>query len=211
MKNIINSITNTVKYWYVPLILGIIFILCGIWAFVSPLSTFLALSVLFSISFIISGIGDLIFATANAKEMKGWGWYLVTGILSLLLGILLIIFPSISMTALVFIVGFTLLFRSFQLFGFSLDLKDYKVSKWGYVTLASVLGIITSILLLANPVFTGISIAVFIALSFIFIGTAYIYLSISLKKVKKSAKSISGRLREKIEAIQKEIEEEWNA
>lgn len=210
MRNLIKSITNTVKYWYVPLILGIIFILCGIWAISSPLSTFLALSVLFSLSFIISGIGDLIFAAANAKELKGWGWYLVSGFLSLILGILLVAYPAISMTALTFIVGFTLLFRSFQLFGFSLELKDNGMKNWGYVTLASVLGVITSFILLANPIFTGISIVVFTALAFIFIGIAYIVLSINLKKVKKSAKNISSRLREKIEALQKEIEDEWD-
>ena len=172
MRNLIKSITNTVKYWYVPLILGIIFILCGIWAISSPMSTFLALSVLFSISFIISGIGDLIFA-ANAKELKGWGWYLVSGFLSLILGILLVAYPAISMTALTFIVGFTLLFRSFQLFGFSLELKDNGMKNWGYVTLASVLGVITSFILLANPIFTGVSIVVFTSLAFIFIGIIY--------------------------------------
>lgn len=209
MKNLINAITNTVKYWYVPLILGIIFILCGIWAMSSPLSTFLALAMLFSISFIISGIGDLVFAAANAKELKGWGWHLVTGFLSLILGILLVVYPAISMSALIFIVGFTLLFRSFQLFGFSLELKDTGIPKWGYITFASVLGIITSFILLANPIFTGVSVVVFTALAFIFIGIAYIVLSINLKKVKKSANNISGRLKEKIEALQREIEEEW--
>ena len=209
MKNLISAITNTVKYWYVPLILGIIFILCGIWAMSSPLSTFLALAMLFSISFIISGMGDLVFAAANAKELKGWGWHLVTGFLSLILGILLVVYPAISMSALIFIVGFTLLFRSFQLFGFSLELKDSRMKNWGYITLASVLGIITSFVLLANPIFTGVSIVVFTALAFIFIGIAYIVLSINLKKVKKSANNISSRLREKIEALQREIEEEW--
>lgn len=209
MKNLINAITNTVKYWYVPLILGIIFILCGIWAFTSPLSTFLALSMLFSISFIVSGIGDMFFAAANAKQLKGWGWYLVSGILSLILGIYLVAYPAISMSVLTFIIGFTLLFRSFQLFGFSLELKDTGIPKWGYITFASVLGIITSFILLANPIFTGASVVVFTALAFIFIGIAYIVLSINLKKVKKSANNISGRLKEKIEALQREIEEEW--
>lgn len=192
MESLVKSFGNSVKYWYLPLILGILFIICGIYAFRSPLSTYVALAVLFSVSFIVSGVGDMAFAVANQKELKGWGWYVVSGLLSFILGIYLIVYPEISMSILPFVVGFTLLFRSFLLLGFSFDLKDMGVKGWGWTTFMSVLGIIFCFVLLANPIFTGMSIVAFTALSFIFTGIASIVLSFSLKRIKKSAKELNG-------------------
>lgn len=186
MEKLVTSVSNAVKYWYIPLIVGILFVVCGIYAFVSPLSTYLALAVLFSVSFIVSGVGDMAFAMANGKALKGWGWYLISGLLSLIMGIYLVAYPQVSMSILPLVVGFTLLFRSCQLLGFSLDLKGSGIKGWGYVTFISVLGILFCFLLLANPIFTSISIVVLTALSFIFIGFAYVILSFNLKKMKPS-------------------------
>jgi len=36
---------------------------------------------LFSWSFIVSGILEIIFALQNKNEVDGWGWYLTVGIL----------------------------------------------------------------------------------------------------------------------------------
>lgn len=192
MATISKTISNTLKHWYLPLILGILFIICGIWAFRAPEATYVALSILFSISFIVSGIGDLIFAAANSNMLKGWGWYLVSGLLSLLMGIYLVAYPGISITILPFVVGFTLLFRSFQFMGFSFDLKSFGVKGWGWITFMSVLAVIFSFVLLAHPLVTGISIVVMTALSFIFIGIAYIVLAFNLKKVKTTVQELRG-------------------
>lgn len=191
METTIKSFKNSVKHWYLPLILGILFIICGIWAFQSPLATFLALSILFSVSFIVSGIADIAFSTANTKTLNGWGWYLVGGLMSLLLGIYLVVYPGLSMSILPFVVGFTLLFRSFLLLGFSFELKELGVKNWGWITAMSVLGIIFCFLLLANPILTGMSIVVITALSFICIGIASIALSFKLKRIKKVFTKVS--------------------
>jgi len=205
MANPLNTFTNAVKHWYIPLILGIIFILCGVYVFSVPLETYLTLTILFSLSFIISGLLDIIFSIQNSGIVKGWGWYLVNGLLTLIFGIYLVAYPAISVTILPFVVGFVLLFRSFQLFGFALELKDLKVNSWGNLAAASILGILFSFLLIANPFFTGLSIVVLTAMSFIFSGIAAIVLSFSLKRVKNFPGKISNELKTKIESLQNEI------
>lgn len=184
MLNFLKSFKNSIKYWYIPLIIGIILIACGIYTLTVPLSAYLTLSVLFSLSFIFIGLLDTVFAIQNSKYLNGWGWYLVGGLLSLAMGIYLIIHPDISVTILPYVVGFTVMFRSFYLLGISFDLKEIGILSWGNVAIASVLGIILSLLLLANPVFSGISLVVITALSFIFVGISSIILSFNLKKVK---------------------------
>lgn len=181
------TITDSIKHWYLPLIVGIIFIVFGVYIFTVPAEAYVTLSILFSLSFFFSGISEVFFAVANKDTIDGWGWYLVSGILTFLFGAYLIIYPGITMATLPFVVGFALLFRSSQGLGFALDLKKGGLS-WGGLAFISVLGILFSFLLLANPVIASASIVMMTALSFITLGGYGIMLALALKKAKDSAK-----------------------
>lgn len=185
MANLLKSVASSVKHWYIPLILGIVLIALGIYIFTVPLETYVTLSILFSVSFVTSGIFDIFFSIQNSKTLKGWGWYLVSGILSLVMGLYLMMYPGISISILPFVVGFTVMFRSFYLLGISFDLKDAGIPNWGNLTFTSILGIILSFLLLANPVFSGMSLVTLTAFAFIFVGISSVILSVNLKRVKK--------------------------
>lgn len=208
MANYLKSFTSSVKYWYLPLILGILLIVSGIYVFTVPLETYVTLSVLFSISFVVSGLFDIIFSLNNRKAISGWGWYLVSGLLSFLMGIYLIIYPGISITILPFVAGFALMFRSFQLLGFSFDLRDLGVLRWGNLAIWSVLGIILSFMLIANPFFSGISLVVLTAMAFIFAGISSIVLAFDLKKIKDFPKKLSRDVKSRIQKLQEDIQNE---
>lgn len=208
MENFFQHFRKTIKHWYIPLIIGVLLIILGIYVFTTPMETYMTLTIIFSVSFVASGLLDIIFSIQNNKILKGWGWYLVGGILSLAMGIYLVVYPAISMVVLPFVVGFTLLFRSFQLLGFAFDLKESKVLNWGNLAILSIVGVIFSFLLLSNPVFTGISIVALTALSFIFVGISSIVLSFNLKKMKNIPEKISPELKERIDAIQEELDEQ---
>ncbi|OOG19727.1 hypothetical protein BWD42_07435 [Sphingobacterium sp. CZ-UAM] len=184
MNSSVKSLKEAIKNWYVPLLLGLIFIAFGAYTLTVPLATYLSLSIIFSCSFIISGIFDSWFALENRKSFSAWGWFLVSGLLSLSLGIYLAVYPEVSAAVLPSYVGFTLLFRSFQLLGFSFEMKAMENINWGSLALTSVLGILFSFLLLANPVATGFSLVTLTGLAFIFVGIAGIVLAFQLKKVK---------------------------
>lgn len=207
MANFLKTIRESIKYWYIPLIIGILLMVLGFYLFTVPMETYFTLAMLFSISFIVSGLLDIVFSIQNHKTLSGWGWYLVGGILTLALGIYLVTYPEIPVTILPFVVGFTLLFRSFLALGYSFDLRDMRILSWGNVALASVAGIIFSFLLLASPFFTGLSLVVLTALSFIFVGIASIVLSLDLKKIKDMPERISSELKERLYSVQKEIEQ----
>lgn len=130
MTQIFKTITNTVKHWYVPMIVGILFIILGIYVFTVPLETYVTLSYIFSISFLVSGILDIYFSISNRSSLSGWGWQLALGIMTLLIGIYLLANPSISITTLPLYVGFVLMFRSIMGIGFAFELKEIKSLKW---------------------------------------------------------------------------------
>lgn len=205
MTNIFQLLTNSIKHWYIPLIIGIIFTFCGGYVFSVPSESYLTLTVLFSVSFIVSGLMEIFFAVQNTNSVRGWGWYLVDGLLTLAIGIYLVANPEVPVAILPYIVGFTALFRSFQLLGFSFDLKDAKIPNWGSVALTSVLGIIISLLLIANPAIAGMSLVTLTALSIIFIGVSSIMLGLSLKKFKDYPNKLSAELKGRIQNLQNEI------
>jgi uncharacterized membrane protein HdeD (DUF308 family) len=210
MKTIFQTITRSVKHWYIPLIIGIILIAAGIYVFFVPVETYLTLSLLFSISFIIKGILEIFFSIRNHKVLREWGWYLVGGLFSLAGGIILSIYPGISIVILPFVVGFTLLFFSFLLMGFSFEMKSLGILNWGYATIFSVLGVIFSFMLIASPLFSGISLVVITGISFIVTGISSIILSRDLRKVKKMPEKLSAALKSKVAAIKKEIDEAYS-
>lgn len=207
MEYLLKSFTRTVKHWYLPLILGALFIVCGLYVFISPAETYLTLALLFALSFLVWGLSDVFFSIDNRKSLRSWGWYFVGGFISLLMGFYLLIHPVVSMEVLPFVVGFMLLFRSFELLGFAFEVKEAGVLNWGNLAIASILGIIVSFVLLAWPVFTGVWLVMLTGLAFIFTGIASIVLSFNLKKLKTWGDKLSGDLKDRIEKLNSEIKE----
>lgn len=210
MADFFKAVNSTVKHWYLPLIIGVLFIIFGFYIFTVPLESYIALSAVFAISFVISGVLEIYFSLANRKELEGWGWYLAGGILDLLVGIILWTNPTVSMATLPLFIAFVLMFKSAQGLGFAYDLKNYGVMNWGNIAIWSVLGLIIASVLLLNPVIAGISLVTFTAISFILLGVQLISVSFSLKKVKDYPGKLSSQIRNKIADLKAEYEAEIN-
>lgn len=191
MANLISEIRGAIKYWYLFLILGILFLYVGVQVFKTPVESYIALSILFSIIFLIGGIFEIVFAIVNNKNLENWGWVLAGGILNFLIGILLMSNPILSIRILPIFVGFTILFRSIQGISFAIDLRHWKSSAWGWVLFAAILGILTSFILLLNPIIAGFSIVLWTGLSLIFLGIYEVILGLSLRRTKKKLKKYS--------------------
>ena len=77
METVFNEIKHSVKNWWTSLLLGIVYIIVALWLMFSPLSSYVALSIVFSISMLISGILEIIFSLSNRKRSTELG--LVSG------------------------------------------------------------------------------------------------------------------------------------
>ena len=98
METVFNEIQHSVKNWWASLLLGIVYIIVALWLMFAPLSSYVALSIVFSISMLISGILEILFAVSNRKGVPSWGWYIVGGIIDVILGIYLIAYPMVSIS-----------------------------------------------------------------------------------------------------------------
>ncbi|WP_165769964.1 HdeD family acid-resistance protein [Flagellimonas pacifica] len=185
MKSSTNLIEGPVNYWYLPVITGLILILIGIWTFASPEEAYLGLSILFSLSFLFAGLVETVFSYANRKNINNWGWHLIFGMATLLLGVFLLTHPEITKTSLALFIGFTLLFRSFNSIGIALDLKKSKTSGWGISLFFGILGVILSFILIRNPLFAGMSIIIWTAISLLTAGIFSVFFGLTMKKINK--------------------------
>ena len=189
---IIKTTKNATKHWYLSLILGILFIGVGIWVFMTPVSSYLTLSILFSVTIFVSGIFEIVYSISNRKEMDNWGWVLTGGIIDLLFGLWLMASPLLSIAILPFVVGFMLMVRSMMAIGFAIDLKDFSDSGWGWLLALSILGLLFSFVLLWNPAFAGLTLVICTGCAFVTLGVYRIILSFKLKHLHHLSKKISG-------------------
>ncbi|MGO3183192.1 MAG: HdeD family acid-resistance protein [Aequorivita sp.] len=210
-NSFLNSIKNSVKHWYIPLLVGILFVVVSIVVFTSPVSSLLTLSILFAFSFLFGGLSEIIFSIANRKQLDNWGWSLAFGILTFIIGTSLIMHPGLSISVLAFYVGFLLLFRSISSISFAIDVKKYGSKSWIGLLIFGILGAIVSFILIWNPVFAGMSVVILVALSFLFAGLFSIFLSFQLRKLHKSSKEISANLKERYDVLMEEIRTEQNS
>ncbi len=97
------------------ILVGILLLIMGIMMFVYPVHSLSAMTLLLGIFFVIVGIASLFFAY-GIHPISGWQAPVVTGILSLILGILIFLgWPSNSEWLIGVFVGIELLFQGIAL------------------------------------------------------------------------------------------------
>ncbi len=114
---------------FISAIGGLLSILLGIVAFRGIAQAVVILALLIGIGWIIRGVADLVEGLAN-RGMPGRGWVIFIGFLSLLAGVVVLVWPAITLGALVWVAGLWLvvlgiveIIGSFQLRGMARDLS----------------------------------------------------------------------------------------
>ena len=157
MENILSQVgkyRHAVKHWWLMLLLGIVLFLLGLVVFGYPGATYVALSGVFGLVILLSGILQL-FLGAYGAENAGRGWMIAGGIIELVLGFILMFHPAISAMTLPYFLGFWLLFRGFSLIGLAGDIRAMKVPGMGWTLLTAIMLIIIAFIILIHPLKYG--------------------------------------------------------
>lgn len=185
METIIDELKHEVKNWWMSLLLGILYIVVSLCLLFSPVGSYVALSIIFSISMLVSGVFEISFAISNRKSLSSWGWYIAGGIIDLILGFYLIAYPLLSMEVIPFIVAFWMMFRGFSAIGYAMDLKRYGTRDWGWYIAFGILAVICSLIILWQPAVGALYVVYMLAFIFLIIGFFRVMLSFELKRLHK--------------------------
>lgn len=68
MNELVGGLGYAVKNWWMSLLLGLLYIAVALCLLFAPVSSYVALSVIFSISILVSGILEVFFAPETKKQ-----------------------------------------------------------------------------------------------------------------------------------------------
>lgn len=156
-ENLTERAGRTVKYWWLMMLAGILCLAAGIAVFAFPLESYVVLSLLAGILMLFVGAAQLIVASTSSNYLTMRGYVLVGGVIDLLLGLLLCIYPALSMTFLPVMLGIWMMYHSFMIIAFGGDLETFRVKGSGWTVLGGVLLLILSLVVLINPFSAGIA------------------------------------------------------
>ena len=105
-------------------ILGVLSLLLGFYALRHIVITLLALGLLLGIFWLVDGIG-LIVSAVEHRGMPGRGLSLLSGVLGVIAGLVLLVWPSISILTLAWLAGLWLLVVGFMQLGVAVQLRRH--------------------------------------------------------------------------------------
>jgi uncharacterized membrane protein HdeD (DUF308 family) len=146
------------------LVAGIVMLFLGGVIWVNPLDTMLALAFYIGLGFVIAGI-FYILASMNIKS----GWYLLVGVLDLLVGGILMANLGVTAASLPVIVAlWCLTVGVIQIIG-AFEIKRYGLP-WGWSGLMGILGIVFGLIILAYPIIGAVTISTVVGLYAVMFG-----------------------------------------
>lgn len=157
MKNIFKRFTNSI------LMTSIVFLIIGILLIVLPKESINVIGIIAAVGLIINGC-VLVLIDIKAKNHYLPIDTFLEGIVSILLGILLVAYPSALAILLTIALGVYIITSSINVMKFSLSLKNVNSSKWLPLLMLSILDLILGILSICNPFAASLSYVTFVGI-----------------------------------------------
>jgi len=177
--------------WWLVLLRGIFMAIFGIIALVSPGIALLALVWLFGIYAILDGIAAIAIGI-RARGEPQWVWTIVQGVVSVLAGVIALIWPGLTALALLFVVAFWAIVLGIAEIGGAFASRRSGSTAWGWTLAAGILNVVFGVVLLIWPA-SGILALVWLVGIFTLVGgVALIVLAFKVRSVAKSTADAPG-------------------
>ncbi len=182
--NITKRASRAIRHWWLFAIAGVLGIILGIAVFFFPLQSYMVLSILFGVLMLVVGAAKLIAASTSDNFFMMKSYVIIGGVLDVVLGIFLCIYPEITLVLLPIMMGFWMLYNSFILIGLAGELDTFGVRGTGWISGGGILLLALSIIVLVNPFGAGIATVVVLAgIGLIVFGILLCVLAKTLKEV----------------------------
>ena len=185
-ENLTSKVARVIKHWWLMLIAGLLCLVMGVVVFVFPLQSYVTLAILFGVLMMAVGAIQLIIASTSANYLTMRGYFVVGGVLDLMLGIFLCVYPGVSLVALPLMLGVWMLYNSFIIIAFGGDMETFRLGGSGLVVAGGVILLLLSVLVLLNPLGAGVQTVIIIeGIGLLVLGCLLCMLSLKLKHIDK--------------------------
>ena len=185
-ENLSARAARAIRHWWLLMLAGLLAIAAGICVFVFPVESYVTLSILFGTLMLITGAVQLIIASTSGNYLMMRGYIIVGGVLDVILGIFLCVYPGISLFLLPIMMGFWLMYHSFMIIALGGDMSTFKISGNGMMILGGILLLLLSIFVLVDPFSVGVVTVLTVAgVGLILLGVLMCAISVVLKEIGK--------------------------
>lgn len=186
-ENLTDRAGRAVQHWWLMMLAGILCFALGIAVFVFPLESYVVLGILAGVLMLVVGAAQLIIASTSGNYLVMRGYMLVGGVIDLLLGFLLCIYPAVSMALLPVMLGIWMMYHAFMTIAFGGDLETFKVKGSGWTILGGIMLLLLSFVVLINPFGAGVATVIVLAgIGLLVFGFLLCWMSMILKDIHKN-------------------------
>ena len=186
-ENLANRAGRAVQHWWLMMLAGILCLALGIAVFVFPFESYVALSILTGVVMLILGAAQLIVASTSGNYLTMRGYMLVGGLIDLLLGLLLCVYPGVTMALMPVMLGIWMMHHSFMIIAFGGDLETFRVKGSFWTVIGGVVLLALSLIVLVNPFSAGVAAVVVLAgIGLLVFGLLLCWMSMILKDIHKN-------------------------
>lgn len=184
MKNTLKFNNGVTRYWWVPLITGLICIGMGIWLFFQPLLSLEVLAYIFAGCMCAAGLFNCFYGLFTNGVVSNWGWALALGLLELIAGIWLFTLPAAVLTqAFIITVGVWMLVVCVNAICESAVMSAYSPAWIGWMICMLIAAVFLTIIFLGNPIIGATAVWWYLGISFCLFGIYRIALACKIKKI----------------------------
>jgi uncharacterized membrane protein HdeD (DUF308 family) len=169
------------KIWIFAIIRGVLGIFFGLIALFAPIATALVLAIVIGVYAIVDGVFDIIEAIRH-RGSSSMVFRIVLGAVSILFGIVVLVWPGMSLEILVILVGIWAIVIGILQIVSSVGHRAVPNSGWVWGIIGGVLAIMFGLLVIIWPGTGLVSIIVIIGIWAIVWGIVFIVLGIQLRK-----------------------------
>lgn len=172
------------KYWWIPLITGLLAIGLGVWCLCAPLQSLPVLAYTFAWLLTAAGVLNLGFATVNTSRYPGWGFVLGLGILEVICGVWMLCLPSAAITTVfMYVVGIYLIcaviaaiIDSCTMYGFSNDF-------FGWILAILLITLFFAVIFMSGPIVGGVAVWMYIGIGLICFGIYRLFFAARVRRI----------------------------
>lgn len=179
MNTVLQSLAER---WWVPLFRGLAAIAFGVLTLLVPGSSLFALVLLYGAYALADGAVSVVYAIGEHKNLPGWGWTLVGGLVSMAAGVATFVTPGITGLMLLFLIGVSSVVGGAMQIGAAIAWrKELKGEFW--LVLAGLLSIVFGVGVLVFPGAGALSVAWLIAAYAVALGVMQVVVSVRLYRL----------------------------
>lgn len=182
-----NYFYGLTKFWWVPVISGLVLIGFGIWCLCDPSSSLKAFAYVFASCIGAVGLFNVIFALCNTKAYHGWGFALSYGIVEIICSVWLLCLPAPTLTMVfMFAIGLYIIIEAVNSICETVVTPGYSSIMMAWLLILLLVAIVFGFIFIAGPIGTGIAVWLWIGISLICYGVYRIFFASKLYEMNKN-------------------------